>query len=398
MIWWFYRALKDYNSPPARSKPQLLRARSIALQTRQHRTTFTTRHLAAQTAVSKNKDGLLRVLERRNPINANRFRKRHRAFVNEKKKSLREPSAKKAATPATSCWASPKTCMKLKLSFYEFVGRPPRLKGPKNPPIASLIRPAPHRPNAERPEICPNYKTLIEKVYQLFKSLLQVRRWLQTQDRRRRDSSFARSISSAPLRRHVASSPGCASTPPYNRRRHARARQKGRPAKKGPPPAKARDCSKTEDAAGPNSPCPMVWRRRALYFWKSSPERRSGIAPDPEPRLFAGPRARSTACAIRKRSCAPIHDLRQRRFLCWFVRSVVDGYRPGMATLKDLLQTLCGSGGAAGGSRRQAAPGRRGRAISFSAASVSGSTRTSKTPFGASFTRRQGRRPFCHPP
>ena len=36
-----------------------------------------------------------------------------------------------------------KTCMKLKLSFYEFIGARLGIPGPKIPPLASLIRPAP---------------------------------------------------------------------------------------------------------------------------------------------------------------------------------------------------------------------------------------------------------------
>jgi hypothetical protein len=36
-----------------------------------------------------------------------------------------------------------KTCMKLKLSFYDFIGARLGIKGPKIPPFASLIRPAP---------------------------------------------------------------------------------------------------------------------------------------------------------------------------------------------------------------------------------------------------------------
>ena len=36
-----------------------------------------------------------------------------------------------------------KTCMKLKLSFYEFIGARLGIPGPKIPPLASLIRPTP---------------------------------------------------------------------------------------------------------------------------------------------------------------------------------------------------------------------------------------------------------------
>jgi hypothetical protein len=36
-----------------------------------------------------------------------------------------------------------KTCMKLKLSFYDFIGARLGIPGPKIPSLAGLIRPAP---------------------------------------------------------------------------------------------------------------------------------------------------------------------------------------------------------------------------------------------------------------
>ena len=47
-----------------------------------------------------------------------------------------------AAFQARQCGLA-KTCMKLKLSFDEFVGARLGIPGPKIPPLASLIRPAP---------------------------------------------------------------------------------------------------------------------------------------------------------------------------------------------------------------------------------------------------------------
>ena len=54
-----------------------------------------------------------------------------------------------------------KTCMKLKLSFYEFIGARLGIPGPKIPPLASLIRPAPHKSNVARPGICPVYAIIL---------------------------------------------------------------------------------------------------------------------------------------------------------------------------------------------------------------------------------------------
>ena len=53
-----------------------------------------------------------------------------------------------------------KTCMKLKLSFYEFIGARLGIPGPKIPPLASLIRQPPHKSNVARPGICPVYNVM----------------------------------------------------------------------------------------------------------------------------------------------------------------------------------------------------------------------------------------------
>src|SRR5271169_5073469 len=77
MIWWFYRAVKDYKPAPSVKQAQLLRARFDRIFKR---------------------DSMLGLA---------------------------------------------KTCMKLNLSFDEFIGARLGIPGPKIPPLASLIRPAP---------------------------------------------------------------------------------------------------------------------------------------------------------------------------------------------------------------------------------------------------------------
>ncbi len=47
--------------------------------------------------------------------------------------------------------------MKLKLSFYEFLGSRLGLPGTQIPHLAELIRPAPVLTPRSRPEICPGY-------------------------------------------------------------------------------------------------------------------------------------------------------------------------------------------------------------------------------------------------
>ena len=91
----------------------------------------------------RNKDGLLRVLERPEiPINTNSSENDIRAFVTKRKISGGTVSDK-GRDARDIMLGLAKTCMKLKLSFYEFIGARLGIPGPKIPPLASLIRPAP---------------------------------------------------------------------------------------------------------------------------------------------------------------------------------------------------------------------------------------------------------------
>jgi hypothetical protein len=88
----------------------------------------------------RNKDGLLRVLERPEiPINANASENDIRAFVTKRKISGGTVSDK-GRDARDIMLGLAKTCMKLKLSFYEFIGDRLGIKGPNIPPLASLIR------------------------------------------------------------------------------------------------------------------------------------------------------------------------------------------------------------------------------------------------------------------
>ena len=98
---------------------------------------------------------LLRVLERPEiPINTNSSENDIRAFVMKRKISGGTVSDK-GRDARDIMLGLAKTCMKLKLSFYEFIGARLGIPGPKIPPLASLIRPAPHKSNVARPGICP---------------------------------------------------------------------------------------------------------------------------------------------------------------------------------------------------------------------------------------------------
>jgi transposase IS66 family protein len=141
MIWWFYRALKDYKLAPSAEQAQLLRARFDRIFKRASTGYVTLDRLLRR--LFRNKDGLLRVLERPEiPINTNASENDIRAFVTKRKISGGTVS-EKGRDARDIMLGLAKTCMKLKLSFYEFVGDRLGVKGPKIPPLASLIRQAP---------------------------------------------------------------------------------------------------------------------------------------------------------------------------------------------------------------------------------------------------------------
>jgi len=106
MIWWFYRALKQYKLAPSVKQAQLLRARFDRIFKRAS-TGYTTLDRLLR-RLFRNKEGLLRVLERPEiPINTNASENDIRAFVT-KEKSPAGPSATRVATRATPCWGLPK--------------------------------------------------------------------------------------------------------------------------------------------------------------------------------------------------------------------------------------------------------------------------------------------------
>lgn len=141
MIWWFYRALKDYKLAPSAEQAELLRARFDRIFKRA-RTGYATLDRLLRRLL-RNKDGLLRVLERPEiPINTNASENDIRAFVTKRKISGGTVSDK-GRNARDIMLGLAKTCMKLKLSFYDFIGARLGIPGPEIPPLASLVRPAP---------------------------------------------------------------------------------------------------------------------------------------------------------------------------------------------------------------------------------------------------------------
>ena len=141
MIWWFYRVLKDYKLAPSAEQAELLRARFDRIFKRASTGFATLDRLLRR--LHRNKEGLLRVLERPEiPLNTNASENDIRAFVTKRKISGGTVSDK-GRDARDIMLGLAKTCVKLKLSFYDFLGDRLGAPGQKIPPLASLIRPAP---------------------------------------------------------------------------------------------------------------------------------------------------------------------------------------------------------------------------------------------------------------
>ena len=141
MIWWFYRALKDYKLAPSAEQAELLRARFDRIFKRASTGFATLDRLLRR--LHRNNEGLLRVLERPEiPLNTNASENDIRAFVTKRKISGGTVSDK-GRDARDIMLGLAKTCVKLKLSFYDFLGDRLGVPGPKIPPLANLIRPAP---------------------------------------------------------------------------------------------------------------------------------------------------------------------------------------------------------------------------------------------------------------
>ena len=87
----------------------------------------------------RNKAALLRVLDRPEiPLHTNGSENDIRAFVTKRKISGGTVS-EKGRDSRDILLGLAKTCRKLKLSFYEFIGDRLGIPGPKIPPLAALV-------------------------------------------------------------------------------------------------------------------------------------------------------------------------------------------------------------------------------------------------------------------
>src|SRR5499425_3619798 len=141
MIWWFYASLKEYKRAPSPEQAEILRARFDRIFKRRGTGYVMLDRLLKR--LFHHKDALLRVLDRPEiPLNTIASENDIRAFVTKRKISggTVSDSGRDARDIILGLG---KTCMRLKLSFYEFLGARLGVPGPQIPPLDELIRRAP---------------------------------------------------------------------------------------------------------------------------------------------------------------------------------------------------------------------------------------------------------------
>ncbi len=140
MIWWFYRQLKDYKRAPSPERAAELSARFDRIFKR--RTGYATLDKLLKRLLA-NKDELLRVLERPEiPLNTNASENDIRVVVTKRKVSGGTVSDK-GRTARDVMLGLAKTCAKLKISFFHYLGARLGTPGPDVPHLETLIAPTP---------------------------------------------------------------------------------------------------------------------------------------------------------------------------------------------------------------------------------------------------------------
>jgi hypothetical protein len=141
MIWWFYGSLKEYKLAPSPQQAVVLRARFDRIFKRSATGYVMLDRLLRR--LFRRKDALLRVLDHpKIPLNTNASENDIRTFVTKRKISGGTVSDR-GRDARDIMLGLAKTCMKLKLSFYEFLGSRLGLPATQIPNLAELIRPAP---------------------------------------------------------------------------------------------------------------------------------------------------------------------------------------------------------------------------------------------------------------
>jgi hypothetical protein len=140
MVWWFYGQLKDYKLTPSAEWAALLSARFDRIFKR--RTGYATLDRLLKRLLGR-KHELLRVLERPDiPLNTNASENDIRAVVTKRKISGGTVS-EKGRQARDAMLGLAKTCKKLRIPFFDYLGARLGIPGPDIPDLATLVRPAP---------------------------------------------------------------------------------------------------------------------------------------------------------------------------------------------------------------------------------------------------------------
>ncbi len=141
MIWWFYRALKEYKLAPSLEKAERLRAQFDRIFNRS-RTGYATLDSLLR-RLFRLKDDLLRVLDHPHiPLHTNASENDIRVFVTKRKISGGTLSDRGRDARDVMLGLA-KTCRKLKIPFFDYLGARLAIPGPEIPDLATLVRPAP---------------------------------------------------------------------------------------------------------------------------------------------------------------------------------------------------------------------------------------------------------------
>jgi len=138
MIWWFYRQLKDYKLAPTPERAAELSSRFDRIFRR--RTGYATLDRLLK-RLHANKPELLRVLERPEiPLNTNASENDIRIVVTKRKVSGGTASENGRAARDVMLGLA-KTCAKLRISFFHYLGARLAIAGPEIPPLPNLVAP-----------------------------------------------------------------------------------------------------------------------------------------------------------------------------------------------------------------------------------------------------------------
>jgi Transposase IS66 family len=141
MIWWFYGRLKEYKLAPSPERAEILRAQFRRIFDRAK-----TGYAALDSLLRRLlrlEDRLMRVLERPEiPLHTNASENDIRGFVTKRKISGGTVSEKGRQARDVMLGLA-KTCKKLKISFFDYLGARLGIPGPQVPRLATLVREAP---------------------------------------------------------------------------------------------------------------------------------------------------------------------------------------------------------------------------------------------------------------